>query len=571
MTGTHLINRIRRQSGPSGRMLVLAATAFDNPSRRIELFHLGVDDYIAKPIVPLELKARVQNLLTRKQAVEQNQHLLEATQLGVMVIDAQGIIESVDANAMAMFSVSEGGAVGQQVTTLVRNDGGLGASAFSPGLRRIRKTGLRHGGEPFPIEITVISLSQDAADDRRALLTRDVSEELQLAEYLTTAKEAAELAGRLKSEFLADMSHEIRTPLNAIVGMAHLMRRAGLPPEQEGRLDKIDAAGHHLLDVINSILDLSKIEAGRFTLEEAHVAVGVIPANVASILTSAAQAKHLQLRIETQPLPAPVLGDSVRLQQALLNYAGNAIKFTDSGSITLRVRPEVEHDDSIVVRFEVEDTGIGLSPEAAKRIFSAFEQADATTARKYGGTGLGLAITKRLAQLMGGEAGVVSTVGQGSTFWFTARLKKDATGTACALQDGNDTAENVLLKEFSGWKILLAEDEPINREVALALLEDVAQSVDVALDGVEAVALAQANGYNLILMDMQMPRMEGLEATRQIRLLPQAAAIPIIAMTANAFNEDRNHCFEAGMNDFISKPVSPEVLFETILKWYRRS
>jgi PAS domain S-box-containing protein len=575
MSGSRFINRIRRQPGPAGRMLILAASAFDDPARRIELFHLGIDDYIAKPIVPLELKARIQNLLARKQALEQNRQLLEATQLGVTVIDARGRIRSSDANALAMFGQTEKAVLGMPISLLIGDDAEEGnASRPIAPLRdkcyefsRSRKTGLRHGTEPFPIEITALNLADAGPDRQIALLTRDISEELQLAEYLTKAKESAERAGRMKSEFLANMSHEIRTPLNAIVGMAHVMRRAGVSPEQSGHLDKIDAAGHHLLNVINSVLDLSKIEAGKFVLEETRVSIGAIPVNVASILTPSAQAKHLKLTVEAEPLAHHVLGDPVRLQQALLNYASNAIKFTESGHIILRVKPEREWNDAILVRFEVQDSGIGIPPALAERLFAAFEQADSSTSRKHGGTGLGLVITKKLAQMMGGDAGVLSAPDGGSLFWFTARLKKGESESSATENTSDQAPEHELRGKYRNRLILVVEDEPINREIAQALLEDVGQKVDLAEDGIQAVEMASHNAYDLILMDMQMPVMGGIEATRLIRQLPQCADVPILAITANAFNEDKTRCLEAGMNDFIAKPVDPSVLFTTLLKW----
>jgi signal transduction histidine kinase/CheY-like chemotaxis protein len=545
----------------------------------------------------------------------------------------------------------------------------------------------------------------------------DITAEHNAAQALGAAKQAAEDATRSKSMFLANMSHEIRTPMNAIIGMSHLALKTGLTPRQHDYVQKIQRAGQHLLGIINDILDFSKIEADKLQVEHTAFELNQVLENVATVIADKVNAKGLELVFDVAgDVPDSLVGDPLRLGQILINYANNAVKFTERGEVDIMVRVQASGDGKVLLRFAVRDTGIGLTPQQMAQLFQSFQQADSSTTRKYGGTGLGLAISKKLAELMGGAVGVESEYGKGSTFWFTASLAigeasrrvllphpdlrgrrilvvddnhnaravqtsmlasmrfeasaaasgaealqrvRAAAGTPEAFDvvlldwqmpgmNGVETAaalqalaremalerpprlamvtafgreevlaqaraagiEDVLVKPVNpsvllntlirllggdyqddpeyalraaraplyesmsgalatigGARVLLAEDNALNQQVATELLLDAGLLVDVAATGLEVLQMAGRERYDIVLMDMQMPEMDGLEATRRLRAMPELAALPIVAMTANAMDSDREQCLAAGMVDFVSKPIEPDELWRALLRW----
>jgi PAS domain S-box-containing protein len=456
-------------------------------------------------------------------------------------------------------------------------------------------------------------------------LAIDISALKQAEDALVRSRDAAEAASRAKTAFLANMSHEIRTPLNAVIGLAHLLHRDSADPEQRARIDRLAESAGHLLELINDVLDLSRIEAGQLALADTEFALVPLLQQALDAVRDQARAKDLGLLLEADGLPQRVRGDPARLTRALHNLLSNAVKFTDRGDIRLRGALLHQEAGQGLLRFEVADTGIGIALADQPRLFQAFEQVDGSSTRRFGGTGLGLALTRHLARLMGGDTGVDSRPGQGSRFWFTARLGLvpgvAAAGGAEAAPAPHpaplpahqpvhqsvhqpvhqpvrevpppiwperaapglpapaplpvpprrpvDAAVEVglrLQRQHAGQRVLLVDDHPVNREVARALLERVGLRVVEAADGLDALAAVNHQRPDLVLMDLQMPRLDGLAATRAIRALP-GPTLPIVAMTAHADADDRAACLAAGMDDHLAKPVDPRRLYSCMLQW----
>ncbi len=411
----------------------------------------------------------------------------------------------------------------------------------------------------------VVEHSETGQPVRVVGIAFDISTRKESELLLTDAMQAAEAANQAKSHFVANMSHEIRTPMSAIIGMTYLALKNDPSPQQRDYLLKIQSSSQHLLGIINDILDFSKIEAGKMAIEHVDFELEMVLIDMATLVTEQAEEKGLALTVEIDDdVPHHLVGDPLRISQVLINYASNAVKFTHQGEIAIQVAVVSQSDSTVQLHFSVRDTGIGIAESQLESLFQSFQQADSSITRQYGGTGLGLAISSRLAELMGGEAGVESTPGLGSTFWFTALLGKGQ-GRAMEMQEFAGSGET----RYTGARALLVEDNEFNQEVATAFLQDAGLEVDLATNGAIAVEMVRSNSYDIVLMDMQMPVMDGLTATREIRKMPGTATLPIVAITANAMAGDRERCQEAGMNDHLAKPIAPQSLLDKLGKWVR--
>ncbi len=414
----------------------------------------------------------------------------------------------------------------------------------------------------------LIGASIDITENRRAEralieLNEHLEERVALrTQELDSAKQVAEEASAAKGKFLANMSHEIRTPMNGVIGMAYLALKTQLTPKQRDYLEKIHAAGEHLLGIIDDVLDFSKIEAGKLEIESVNFTIDKIIQNLHNLVAAKAESKGLYLHYHIAPeVPRFLCGDPLRVAQILINFTNNAIKFSQNGTIHIRLSLLSLEPEQCRIRIEVQDCGIGISSDSIAKLFQSFQQADTSTTRQYGGTGLGLVICKQLVELMGGEIGVDSVLGSGSTFWFALPLGLPEQA------DGDEQQIAITTESLDGIHILLVEDNAFNQQIATELLENQGAMVCLANNGKEALDLLRKTSFDCVLMDVQMPILDGYSATQQIRQDPRFPTLPVIAMTANASNEDRLLCMQAGMNDFITKPIHPQIMYTTIHKW----
>ena len=534
---------------------------------------------------PLRMIGTVQDITARKASentIRESRGMLS----GILSIAEEAIILADDDLRITLFSrgakhvfgYEQEEAIGMSIECLiperlhsthrkhVQTFGGGTEKSLQMGARQ-ELIGLRKNREEFP---AAISLSKFPTDNGflYSIILRDVGIENAARDELLSAKLGAEAANRTKSEFLATMSHEIRTPMNGVLGMADLLARTDLTPQQDDFVQTIRESGRSLLDLLNDILDLSKIEAGRMELEAEHFSFAEFLISTKALWARSAQDEGLEFSIQNNSADTDVFqSDRTRLRQVLNNLIGNAIKFTNDGTIDVCVDSFPRDDGRLDLRFEVRDTGIGVSEEQKEKLFQPFTQADSSTTRQYGGTGLGLTISKNLVELLGGEIGLESVPGKGSTFWFSVPVEQgDAAKVVKNLASTSPTNTEQTEHE-NALHILIAEDNDINQKVVSWMLAPLNCQFDLVENGLEAVAAVARSEYDLVLMDVQMPEMDGIEVTRQIRSMAGAKGkIPIIAMTANAMKGDREKYLEAGMSDYVPKPIDQRELLSAITR-----
>jgi PAS domain S-box-containing protein len=545
---------------------VVSVTALRDAQDAIIGYLLIGTDNTARKLVEAEQKKLDQRLRDQQ---FYTRSLIESNIDAIMTTDPSGIITDVNKQMEALTGCTRDELIGAPFKNHF-TDPERAEAAIRRVLSEQKVTDYELTARARDGKETVVSYNATTFYDRDRTLqgvfaaARDVTERKRVEAELQQAKAAAESASRTKSDFLASMSHEIRTPMNAIIGIADLLAKSALSPEQDKYVQIFRRAGDNLLHLVNDILDLSKVEAEQLELERTGFSLRDLLEKVKEMVADRAGEKGLALLCEVAPdVPAEWIGDPTRLRQVLLNLLGNAIKFTESGEVTLRVAPDADASVPGALRFSVSDTGIGIAEEKLGAVFERFTQADSSTTRKYGGSGLGLTISKRLVELMGGRIWVESAVGKGSVFSFAVPLEiptEPARRAAVPVGAGPD-------RPLPALRILLVEDSPDNRTITVAFLQDTPYQVEIAENGAIACEKFIAGRYDLVLMDRQMPVMDGLTATRAIRAWEQAnqrAPTPIIALTAAALKGDREKCIAAGCTAYLTKPIKRDVLLQAI-------
>ncbi|MBF0459940.1 MAG: response regulator [Magnetococcales bacterium] len=555
---------------------------------------LGAVDFITKPFSPPVVKARIQthlnliNTFARLRERESDlRSILDNAMDAIITVDAAGRILGLNPAAETLFGYSEPDSMGKDVASLVIPPEWRAqhlakmhhfiqqAQESSVLKRRFESTAMKRDGSKVEVEIAIVG-SHNGANSAFTAFIHDISERRFLLDSFNKTLKSAEEANRAKSEFLSNMSHEIRTPMNAIIGLTQLALKIDLTPKLQDYLTKIDRASHTMLNVINDILDFSRIESGKMRLTPVAFLLPDVFSHLVDLFAHQLTAKGIALRWSiAQEMPS-LWGDAMRLEQVLINLVGNALKFTEHGEIVIQVTLREQYTRRLMLEFAVRDSGIGIAPSQVAKLFEPFVQADGSITRQYGGTGLGLAICRRIVNMMGGEIWVESQEGAGSTFRFTAVFEHPAEFQGQGAQSTSSlyatTADPTHAKAqcegmLDGIRVLVVEDNPINRQIIRELLERVGVIVAEADHGGTALRMLQTLSYHLVLMDVQMPEMDGLTATRIIRSNRRFDTLPIIAMTAHAMEEDRQKCLEVGMNDHVGKPIDLQELYRTLAKW----
>jgi PAS domain S-box-containing protein len=530
---------------------------------------------------PIKMTGTCLDVTTHKRAERRLRRVFEFAPEGVVLLSQDGHVLLANSRLEELFGYPRGDLAGRPIEALLPGLCLEGPPSPDASAMDLEHTARRADHSSFPAAVSLGSLEaedgiqtiaviRDVTERKRAeeTLRRAYEREREASALLAGARDEALRASHAKSDFLANMSHEIRTPMNGVIGMTELLLHTSLDEVQRDYAETVQSSGAALLRLIDDILDLSKVEAGKMRLETLDFSLSSVVEGVASMLAPKAVQKGLELQATVQgDVPDRLRGDPGRLRQIVTNLASNAVKFTDKGSVTIGVSL-AEGGDPCTIRFEIHDTGPGIPPGARAHLFESFYQVESSSSRRHGGTGLGLAISRQLVELMGGEVGVETQVGKGSTFWFTVLL---GIAPEAPWKPAPPHPAELPVNGSGKGRVLVVEDNPVNQKVAVRILEVLGFETEVAANGAEAVEAASRTRYAAVLMDCQMPVVDGYEATAEIRRREGSARhTPVIAMTASAIEGDRERCLAAGMDDYLSKPVHPDEIAGILNRWIER-